>query len=74
MIHLSHSTISSALNAMSLVILEDLIKKKITLTDAQATKISKVVGERQSCSNVKRVLHLYVQVFSDVIQDYALHI
>ena len=37
---------------MSLVILEDLIKKKITLTDAQATKISKVVGERQSYSNV----------------------
>jgi len=50
--HLSHSTISSALNAMSLVTLEDIIKKKIPLTDAQATKISKVVGERQSFSNV----------------------
>ena len=30
---------------MSLVILEDLIKKKITLTDTEATKISKVLGE-----------------------------
>jgi len=38
------STISSALNAMSLVTLEDIIKKKIPLTDAQATKISKVVA------------------------------
>jgi len=34
---------------MSLVILEDLIKKKVTLTDREATKIGKVVGERQSC-------------------------
>ena len=32
---------------MSLVILEDLIKKKITLTDKEATKISKVLGERE---------------------------
>lgn len=38
------STISSALNAMSLVILEDLIKKKVTLTDREATKIGKVVA------------------------------
>ena len=48
-IRLSHSTISSALNAMSLVVLEDLIKKKITLTDKEATITSKVVGECQSC-------------------------
>ena len=45
MMHLSHSTISSALNAVSLVVVEDLIKKKITLTETEATKISKAVGE-----------------------------
>lgn len=33
---------------MSLVVLEDLIKKKMTLTEKEATKISKVVGECQS--------------------------
>ncbi|KAJ7384424.1 hypothetical protein OS493_021836 [Desmophyllum pertusum] len=38
------STISSALNAMSLVTLEDLIKRRITLTDSEATKISKVLA------------------------------
>ncbi|KAL9955467.1 hypothetical protein ACROYT_G036795 [Oculina patagonica] len=38
------STISSALNAMALVTLEDIIKKKVTLTDLEATKISKILA------------------------------
>ncbi|RMX60095.1 hypothetical protein pdam_00004501 [Pocillopora damicornis] len=38
------STISSALNAMSLVTVEDLIKRRINLTDSEATKISKVMA------------------------------
>lgn len=30
---------------MSLIMLEDFIKKKVKLTDNEATKISKVIGE-----------------------------
>ena len=41
----SVSTISSALSGMSLIMLEDFIKKKVKLTDNEATKISKVIGE-----------------------------
>ena len=32
---------------MSLVILEDIIKKKVSLNDEEATKISKIIGEYQ---------------------------
>lgn len=38
------STISSALSGMSLIMLEDFIKKKVKLTDNEATKISKVIA------------------------------
>ena len=44
--YLSYSTTSSALNSMSLVALEDIIKKKTTLTDSDAAKISKILGEQ----------------------------
>ena len=45
--YLSCSTASSALNSMSLVALEDIIKKKkTTLTDSDAAKISKILGEQ----------------------------
>lgn len=38
------STISSALNALSVIILEDIVKKKWKVTDLQATKISKIIA------------------------------
>lgn len=42
----SHSTGSSALNAMSLVVLEDIIKKRVKdLTDSDAAKICKIIGK-----------------------------
>ena len=37
---------------MSLVILEDIIKKKVTLTDIEATKISKVIGKHKAFLNI----------------------
>lgn len=41
-----YSTGSSALNAMSLVVLEDIIKKRVRdLTDADAAKICKIIGK-----------------------------
>ena len=39
------STASSALNAMALVVLEDIVKKRVKyLTDADAAKLCKIVG------------------------------
>lgn len=47
---LFNSTISSALNAMSLVALEDIIKKRVNLTDLEATKVSKLIGQyKKAC-------------------------
>ena len=46
---LLQSTGSSALNAMSLVVLEDIIKKKMKdLTDSDAAKICKIIGKPQN--------------------------
>ena len=40
------STASSALNAMSLVVLEDIVKKKVkNLSDQDAAKLCKIIGE-----------------------------
>lgn len=38
------STISSAINALAMIILEDIVKKKIKLTDSEATKVSKFIA------------------------------
>lgn len=44
--HVSNSTASSALNAMALVSLEDVVKKKVPdITDADAAKLCKIIGE-----------------------------
>lgn len=44
--HLPCSTASSALNAMALVTLEDVVKKKVPdITDADAAKLCKIIGE-----------------------------
>ena len=45
---------SSALNSMSLVALEDIIKKKITLTDSDAAKISKILCEHSLSTFLNR--------------------
>ncbi|KAK2569132.1 Sodium-coupled monocarboxylate transporter 1 [Acropora cervicornis] len=37
-------TISSAINALAMIILEDIVKKKIKLTDSEATKVSKFIA------------------------------
>ena len=47
--HLSYSTASSALNAMALVSLEDVVKKKVPdISDADAAKLCKIIGELSS--------------------------
>ena len=44
--HLFNSTASSALNAMALVTLEDIVKKRVPdITDANAAKLCKIIGE-----------------------------
>ena len=56
--YLSYSTTSSALNSMSLVALEDIIKKKTTLSDSDAAKISKILGEQYSEASRNTPSHL----------------
>ena len=50
--HVSYSTASSALNAMALVSLEDIVKKKVPdISDADAAKLCKIIGELSSLGN-----------------------
>jgi hypothetical protein len=65
------STVSSCLNALATVTLEDVVKKRWTdLSDYEATKVSKILGEL-TMHYVETYLYIYLDVKTFMSGEYT---